>query len=144
MEQTDTRVEKDAFRKIESVGNVGRKRTGGYKILISLPALEGLPLGSATTAVMGGMNIFVWTFGLHFRSTVSTTLLLMLRLTPVDMAVDGAPKTANTLSLLRRVLAFSKLVARKSRHDDPPVHVRRFAPTRLVVSRTSGVVHTPQ
>lgn len=50
---------------------------------ITLVPLDKFPLGSAT--FMGGMNIFVCTFGLHFRSTVSTTLLLMFRLKPVDM-----------------------------------------------------------
>lgn len=49
-----------------------------------------LPLanfGRGSVTLMGGMNIFVWTSGLHFRSAVvSTTLLLMFRLSPADMA----------------------------------------------------------
>lgn len=49
----------------------------------TVPLEMSFPLGFATP--IGGMNIFVWISGLHFRSTVSTTLLLMFRLTPADM-----------------------------------------------------------
>lgn len=50
---------------------------------VTLLPLEIFPMDSVT--LMGGMNIFVWTSGLHFRSTDSTTLLLIFRLIPVDM-----------------------------------------------------------
>lgn len=59
-----------------------------WKCSLEIIPLKSFPLDPST--LMGGMNIFVCTSGLHFRSTDddSTTLLLMFRLIPaVDMVV---------------------------------------------------------